>query len=108
MAGANSMRGESLLGEHTLRVNFNAWCVLETETGHKVPDLLKVMQSGLGFSDLRTWVRVFIDHPMTDAEAGELIGELGFEATLKALGKAVDGFFTPPKKEKAANPQKAV
>lgn len=108
MAGANSMRGEAPLGEHTLRVNFNSFCVLEIETGQKVPDLLKVMQTGLGFSDVRTWVRVFADHPMTDVEAGELIGEMGFEVTLKALGKAVDGFFSPPKKEKAANPQKAV
>jgi hypothetical protein len=107
MAGANSMRGEALLREHTLRVNFNSWCVLEDETGCKVPELLKIMQTGLGFSEVRTWVRVFIDKPMTDTEAGDLIGEVGYEATLKALGKAVEGFFASPKKEKAENPQKA-
>ena len=108
MPTANPMKAEAALGEHMLAVTFNGWCSLEGETGNKVPQLLQGLQEGLSFSELRTWVRVFISEPMSEEEAGEFIQEVGLELTLKALGKAVDGFFSAPaKKATPENPRKA-
>lgn len=122
---SNPMRGEADLGEHKLVVNFNGWCSLEAAMGMKVPDLIAMMNTGIGFGfkELRTFVRNFLDKQMTDAEVGDLIGSLGMvdvplekpRGKLKteqvwvaaiALGKAVDGFFAT-KKENGANPPKA-
>ena len=108
MPAPNPLRGEAALGDYTLLVNFNGWCSLEGETGNQVPQLLQGLQEGLSFSELRTWVRVFISEPMSEEEAGEFIQEVGLELTLKALGKAVDGFFSAPaKKATPENPRKA-
>lgn len=130
---SNPMRGEADLGEHRLVVNFNGWCSLEAAMGMKVPDLIAMMNTGIGFGfkELRTFVRVFLDKQMTDAEVGELIGALGMVdvpeldakgapkldgrgkakvrqtwVAAEALGKAVDRFFSPAK-ENGANPPKA-
>ena len=107
MPAPNPLRGEAALGDYTLLVNFNGWCSLEGETGNKVPQLLQGLQEGLGFAELRTWVRVFVTTPMTEEQAGELIGEVGLEPSLKALDKAVNGFFANQPKDKKDRPLKA-
>lgn len=113
---ANPMRGEAMLGEHKLVCDFNGWCSLEAATGRTVPELIAMMKSGVGFGyrEMRTFVRCFSESQMTEAEAGDLISSLGMieiEETLangkkrkskvwaaaEALGKAVEGFFAPPK-----------
>lgn len=103
---ANPMRGEAELGDYKLVVNFNGFCTLEGETGLKVPQLISRLETGLGFADLRTWIWVFIDADMTREQVGDLIGELTPDPVLKALAKAIDGFFSV-KKAKAPNPPKA-
>ena len=107
MPTANPMKAEAALGEHMLAVTFNGWCSLEGETGNKVPQLLQGLQEGIGFAELRTWVRVFVTTPMTEEQAGELIGEVGLEPSLKALDKAVNGFFANQPKDKKDRPLKA-
>lgn len=107
MTAPNPMKGEVALGEHTLAVTFNSMCSLEAATGNKVPGLLQQMQDGLGFSEVRLWVRVLLTSPMSEEEAGELVGSIGYEATLKALGRAMEGFFAPAAKERKPNPPKA-
>lgn len=107
MTAANPMRGEAQLGDKLLRVDFNGWCSLEGEVGAKVPDLLKDLQAGLGFRELRTWVRVFLVDQMPEDEVGDLIGSEGIEAAITALRKAIEGFFPPAKKAKTENPLRA-
>lgn len=124
----NPMRGEAALGEHKLIVNFNRFCALEAVTEKKVPELVVMMKTGIdfGFSELRQFIRHFIDKPMTDEEAGDLIERLGMiEVPIPAeqqrrgepktafvwlasdaLGKAIDGFLAPPQAQKE-NPLKA-
>lgn len=107
MTAANPMRGEAPLGEHKLVVDFNGFCSLEGETELKFNELIERLANGLSFSEMRTWVRVFIDADLDNEQAGELIGQLGVEASLRAIDVAVDRFFAKPKKGKAPNPPKA-
>lgn len=107
MTAPNPMRGEAEFGEHRLVVDFNGFCALEAAMNKKVPEILALMDAGLGFTDLRTCVRVFLDAEMTDEEAGELLGSVGYAEALKAVSAACSGFFAPAKKEKADRPLKA-
>lgn len=125
---ANPLRGEADLGEHKLIVDFNGFCSLEKAMDLKVPDLVVMLKSGIGFgfSELRTFVRVFLDKPMGDVEVGDLIGRLGMTEVpvppemqkkgqpktmqvwlaADALNAAVDGFLAP-QKATSENPLKA-
>jgi hypothetical protein len=102
---ANPMRGEAEFAGHKLVVDFNGWCTLEGVTSKKVPELLKELQKGLGFLDIRTWVRIFLVDDLSAEETGDLIGG-DYEGALVALGTAVEGFFTSAKAGKE-NPRKA-
>lgn len=122
----NPLRGEAALGEHKLVVDFNGFCSLEAAMEMKVPDLIAMLKTGVdfGFVELRKFVQVFLDKPMTEKEVGDLIGALGMIEVevppelrrdpkkpekqhvwlaAHALGQAVDGFLTP-KKEQKENP----
>lgn len=103
---ANPMRGEAALGEQIIVVDFNGFCSLEGELGKKVPEILSMMEAGLGFADLRMFISHFLAEPMSEHEVGELIGTVGFPEALAALSKAVNGFFAD-RKESAARPRKA-
>jgi hypothetical protein len=107
MAGVNPMLAETDLGGHLLRMDFNAWCVLEGMMGKKVPEILNMMDAGLGFGDIRSCIRAFHVEPITETEAGNLIGSVGFEAATVALSKLCDGFFGDPGEEPEADPPKA-
>lgn len=122
----NPLRGEAALGEHKLVVDFNRFCALEAAMKPlKVPDLIARFKVGVdfGFSELRTYVRVFLDKPMTDEEVGDLISAIGQEeieipkelrrkgepstqlvwvASLR-LNDAMDAFLAP-RKEVRENP----
>ncbi len=124
----NPMRGEAALGEHKLIVDFNGFCSLEAATGMKVPDLVVMFKTGIGFGfgELRQFIQIFLDKPLSEKEVGDLIGELGMievpvpvELRKKgepetaqmwlaahALGQAMDGFLAP-KTEQKENPRKA-
>lgn len=104
---ANPMRGEADLGDRKLVIDFNSMCTLEKATAKKVPEILDMIEKGLGFCELRTVVQVFASPPMGEDEAGSFIGEVGTQPALKALREALEGFFAPPKKEKGENPLKA-
>lgn len=104
---ANPVRGEAKLGGHMLSVDFNRFCSLEAEMGKKVPEILALMDKGLGFSDLRACVRVFIDADMSEEEAGNVINDAGYAEALLALSAAVNGFFAPKVEDKAVRPSKA-
>ena len=108
MPKANPMRGEALLGEHKLSVTFNDFCNLQGATGMDMTQLIEKMGTTLAGDPLalRTWTRVFLVEDKSAEEVGDIIGELGIEATFGALNKAVDGFFSPMK-EKSENPPKA-
>jgi hypothetical protein len=105
MPKANPMKGEAEFAGHKLVVDFNGWCSLEGVAGKNVPELLKELQKGLGFLDLRTWVRIFLVEDLSAEETGDLIGG-DYEGALAALGSAVEGFFAPVKAENE-NPRKA-
>lgn len=113
MANANPMLGEADLGERTIRVNFNTWCIAEGALGLKVPDILALIQSeGLGFDDLRRLVRSFLvgGAKMTLEEVGDFIGEVGLDATGEAVKVALERFFPAPQadnEESADRPPKA-
>lgn len=124
----NRMRGEAALGEHKLVVDFNSFCSLEAATSLKVPDLVVMFKTGVGFgfNELRQFVQVFLDEPLSQEEVGELIGDLGMikvpvpasqrnkgdPATTNmwlaayALGEAMDGFLAMPK-DPPENPLRA-
>jgi hypothetical protein len=104
---ANPMRGEAMLGECKLVVNYNGLCVLEGMLGLAVPDVLELVKNGLSFSNLRTFVQALSEDDLTEISAGELIDSVGYNEALAVLCKAFEGYFAPPKKEKAANPLKA-
>lgn len=128
MSSVNPMRGEAAFGDHKLIVNFNRFCALEAAMGMKVPALIMMMKTGLdfGFSELRTFTKVFLDKDMTDSEVGELIESVGMIevpvpkevrrkndpetqqvwAASHALGQAIDMFLSPVT-EKKANPLRA-
>lgn len=113
---ANPMRGEAALGEYKLVVDFNRICTLEAVTKMKMPQPVIAFKMGdFGFSELRTYVRVFLDKPMNDEEVGNLIAGLGqtevpvpkvlrrkgdpetqlvWVASL-ALNEAIDAFMAP-------------
>jgi hypothetical protein len=103
---ANPLKGEALLGDRLLRVDFDAWCAFETASGKKLPDLMYEMQQGLGVNDVVQWVGAFLAEPADDAAVRQLIRDNGYPAALEALGAAIEGFFPPPK-EKGKNPPKA-
>ena len=105
MSAPNPARGEAALGERKLVVDFNGFCTLEAALGAKVPDILKMMDAGLSFTQLRTFVRVFLHAEISDEDAGVLIEEIGLTETLLAVTTAVAGFFKP--KETEARPRKA-
>lgn len=109
MPAVNAMRGEAPLGPHRVVVDFNALCALERKTGYRVPQLLEMAESGLGFDELRTWVHVMIDAAdMSVEEVGELIGNEGYEAASLAIGTALEGFFPAAKTESGdTDPQPA-
>lgn len=121
---ANPMRGEAALGEYKLVVDFNRICTLEAVTKMKMPQPVIAFKMGdFGFSELRTYVRVFLDKPMSDEEAGNLIATLGQQevpipkelrrrgdpaaqlvwVASVALNEAFDGFMAP-RTEKSENP----
>lgn len=122
----NPMRGEAALGEHKLVVDFNGFCSLEAVTGLKVPDLVVMFKTGVGFGfgELRQFIQVFLDQRLSEKEVGDLIGELGMIEVpvpdrkkgdpetaqmwlaAHALGQAMDGFLSPVK-ERQENPRKA-
>lgn len=104
---ANPVRGEADLGGQKIVVNFNNFCSLEAAMGKTVPEILGLMDKGMGFSDLRTCVAVFSENGLSDVEAGNLIEEVTYAEALKALSVAVGGFFSPKKKDKADRPLKA-
>lgn len=73
------MYAVSPFGDHKLIVDFNRYCLLEKATGKKMPEPILAFKLGVGFGfeDLRTYIRIFLDKPMTDAEVGDLIASLG-------------------------------
>jgi hypothetical protein len=107
---ANPLRGEADFGDRKLVIDFNGFCRLEIETGKKVADLLADFDSGLGFSDLRSWLRVFVQPEPSDEEVEQMITadgvEAGYRAALKAIAHAMAGFMAKPKATKE-NPRKA-
>lgn len=106
MSAPNPMRGEAALGEHKLVIDFNSLCSLEAALGMNVPQIVLMMDRGLGFTEIRACVRVFADSDMTLEEAGNLCGDVGHEAAVDAITTAMQGFFAP-KKDTKANPLKA-
>lgn len=107
---ANPMKGEADLGDRTLRVNFNSWCVAEAALGLKVPDILALISGeGLGFDDLRRLVKSFLvgGETMSLEQVGDFIGEVGLEATGEAIKVALERFFPTAEKGKAERPRKA-
>lgn len=115
---ANPMRGEAQLGQHKLVVDFNRLCALEAALDRTVPELVVMMRSGVGFGfrEMRTYVRAFLEKPMSDEEVGDLISQAGMveqpvpegrrrggkktEPTWRAvvaLAEALEGFFATQK-----------
>jgi hypothetical protein len=107
---ANPLRGEADFGGRKLVIDFNGFCRLEVETGKKVVDLLSDFDTGLGFSDLRSWLRVFVQPEPSDEEVEQMVTadgvEAGYRAALKAIAESMAGFMAKPKAEKE-NPRKA-
>lgn len=106
MPGANPMRGEAQLGDRKLVLTFNTACALEQETGRTILELAGQMEFGFGFSDLRQWIKVLVNEPMTLEEVGDWLGEIGVEPASQAIGTAFRQFFPAPKAKKE-NPPKA-
>lgn len=104
---ANPVRGEADFGEHKLVVDFNGLCSLEAAMGKTVPEIIGMMDKGLGFSDLRTIVRVFIDADMGEEEVGNVINDIGYADALLALSTATNGFFARQAEGKKDRPMKA-
>lgn len=107
---ANRTRGEAQLGDLTLVFDVNAMCLLEEQTGKKTGELLALMQEGVGISELRSfiWAGLQAKHPGTLQDAGDAIGEVGFESALASLEQAITAAFVSDEpKAKAANPRKA-
>lgn len=116
---ANPMRGEADLAGHKLVVDFNGLCALEKATDRTVPELVVMMRTGVGFgfTEMRTFVRAFVDKPMSEEEVGNLIARAGMverpipkdqqapngpetEQTWRAaaaLAEAFEGFFASQK-----------
>lgn len=110
MPAANPVRGEAQIGSIKIVVDFNAWCALEAKLGMFVPEILGLMDKGLGFSQLRTILTVFAVGDVTEEDVGEQIGEIGYPEALRLLGEANNGFFRPEMgagKDSDENPRKA-
>jgi len=106
---ANSIKGETTLGDYTLAFNFGTFCQLEDKTRLKVPDLLQAMQVGLGFNELKdfVWAGLRQHHPeMTDEDVIALLNEQGFAEGSAAVARGVSSFFGEPK-AKDKNPTKS-
>jgi hypothetical protein len=103
------MKGEARLGDLTLSYTFGTFCELEERTGKKVPEILEMFETSIGFTDLRIfiWAGLLKYHPQSEAEVTALLDEIGFNAAVVALDKGIRSFFGEPEKEKGKNPRKA-
>jgi hypothetical protein len=106
---ANPMKGEARLGDLTLSYTFGTFCELEERTGKKVPELLAMLEEGIGFSDLRVfiWAGLLKYHPQSEEDVTALLDDIGFNPAVIALRNGVNSFFGEPEKEKGKNPRKA-
>lgn len=105
---ANPLKGEAQLGDLTLCFQFGTFIELEQKTGKKMPQLMMILQEGLGFEELRdfTWAGLREHHPMTDEQVVEVLNEIPFQTAAAAIAKAVTG-YSDQQKAKAKNPPKA-
>lgn len=105
---ANPMKGEAALGELTLSYTFGTFCALEEKTGRKTPELLQMLDDGIGFSDLRdlVWAGLLKYHPQSEDSVIALLDDVGFEVGALAVGKGIRSFFGKAE-AKDKNPRKA-
>lgn len=102
---ANPLRGEVMLGSVKLRFTINAICEFEGRTGKAFLDVANELGDTPSIVTLREfiWLGGKSSYPeMTIEAAGDLMDEVGFDATLKALGDALRAAFPPASAEATA------
>ncbi len=90
------MRGRVYLkaGERDIELRFttNALCRLEEASGRSVSAVVQGMSSDMRIADLRLLVWAAANLETVD-EAGDIIDEAGFTATVEAIGRTVEAAF---------------
>lgn len=100
-----NIKGDVALGDYTLRIDFNALCDAEE-------DFPGIMQGELDItspSKIRAFLRhaLAANHPdLTPREVGDIIQEVGLEATSTALAEAMSASFPSAEAGSSANPRK--
>lgn len=103
------MKGEATLNGLTLSYTFGTFCALEEKTGKKMPELMQILQGGLGFCDLRDflWAGLLKNHPQSEEQVVSLLDDVGIEIASIAVGKGVSSFFGNQKAKDSRPTKKA-
>lgn len=107
MPRANPMRGEAILGDKLIRMNFEAWIAFEEKTGRKLPDHVADLGIGLGAGDLADWIGAFLAEELPRPDVIALISGVGHPEAMAALNKAAESYFGPLAAGDSRNPPKA-
>lgn len=91
---------------HSLRYGMNALCALEDRLGTDVSQLGTIMASGMNMRTLRTVFACGLGDKVTDAQAGDLMDELGVTRAGELVAEAMQAAF-PAAEGDASDPQAA-
>lgn len=101
---AASVKGEARIGERVLKFGINQLCDIEAAfEGKSAVEVFQGMGDNPSMTTLRQIFAVGLD--VEQAEAGEIIDEVGFAAATAALGQAFEAAF--PSAAGDASPRKA-
>lgn len=88
------MKGEAQLGDYRLALDFNALCLLEDEVGPIGAAMEKIGQGSFKTVRALVWAGLQRHHAgSTLGDAGDIVGALGFDAAVEAVGAAMESAF---------------
>lgn len=105
----NAHKGEVALGDHTLVLSVNAICELEEKLGKGIDKIGEELGEGVRMRTLRAvvWAGLLEKQPDTkETDAGRIIGEVGIEAAVQAVGNAFAAAFPQGEASGKARPRK--
>ncbi len=94
------MRGEAVMGEHRVAFDFNALCLLEEEVGPIGAAMEKIGQGSFKTVRALVWAGLQKHHAGTSlSAAGDIVGAVGFDVAVEAIGVAMESAFPAPSAE---------
>ena len=101
-----NIKGDVRLGQHTLRMDFNALCDAEED----FPGIMNGEVDIRSFRSIRALVghALAAHHPgLTPRDVGEIIHDAGIQEAAEAVTQAMQASFPPAEATASPNPRKA-